>query len=36
MTCLSLSFFVPFAVWLSGIGLLAFGLIWKTVYTRVA
>lgn len=35
-SCLALSFFVPLGVWLTGIGLLALGLMWKTVYTRLA
>jgi APA family basic amino acid/polyamine antiporter len=29
-TCLSLSFFVPVDVWLTGLGLVGIGLIWKT------
>jgi APA family basic amino acid/polyamine antiporter len=36
LSCLSLSFFVPLGVWLTGISMLALGLIWKTVYTRLA
>jgi APA family basic amino acid/polyamine antiporter len=36
VSCLSLSFFVPLGVWLTGVGLLALGLIWKTVYTKFA
>lgn len=36
LSCLSLSFFVPLRVWLTGIAMLALGLIWKTVYTRLA
>jgi len=35
-SCLFLSFFVPLGVWLAGAGLLALGLLWKTVYTRTA
>jgi APA family basic amino acid/polyamine antiporter len=35
VSCLSLSFFVPLGVWLTGVGLLALGLIWKTVYTKI-
>ena len=36
LSCLSLSFFVPQGVWLTGIAMLALGLIWKTGYTRFA
>lgn len=36
LSCLSLSFFVPQRVWLTGIAMLALGLIWKTGYTRFA
>lgn len=36
LSCVSLSFFVPVGVWLTGISMMALGLIWKTVYTRVA
>ncbi|HEX6299858.1 MAG TPA: APC family permease [Acidimicrobiia bacterium] len=36
LSCVSLSFFVPLGVWLTGISMLALGLIWKTVYRRVA
>ena len=34
-SCLFLSFFVPLPVWLLGFGLIAAGLTWKIVYTRV-
>lgn len=34
-SCLFLSFFVPLPVWLAGAGLIAAGLIWKGVYTRL-
>ena len=33
-SCLFLSFFVPPDIWLTGVVLLAFGLLWKTFYTR--
>lgn len=33
-SCLFLSFFVPLGVWLAGVALLVFGLLWKTVYPR--
>ena len=33
-SCVFLSFFVPFAVWATGVGLIAVGLGWKTLYTR--
>jgi APA family basic amino acid/polyamine antiporter len=36
VSCLSLSFFVPLTIWLSGVALLALGLMWKTVYTKFA
>jgi basic amino acid/polyamine antiporter, APA family len=36
LSCLSLSFFVPLGVWLTGVSLLALGLVWKTVYSRLA
>ena len=36
LSCLSLSVFVPVAVWLTGVALLVLGLIWKTAYTRLA
>lgn len=32
-SCVFLSFFVPLPIWLTGLGLIAVGLIWKTVYT---
>lgn len=32
-SCVFLSFFVPLNIWLIGIGLLAAGLLWKTVFT---
>ena len=35
-SCVFLSFFVPPGIWLTGAGLLALGLIWKTVYTTTA
>lgn len=35
LSCVSLSFFVPLGVWLTGISMLALGLVWKTVYTRI-
>lgn len=34
-SCLFLSFFVPVGVWLTGVGLLALGLVWKTGFTRL-
>jgi APA family basic amino acid/polyamine antiporter len=34
VSCLFLSVFVPLQVWLIGAGLIAAGLLWKTVYTR--
>jgi APA family basic amino acid/polyamine antiporter len=34
-SCLFLSFFVPFAVWVTGAGLVAVGLVWKTAYSRI-
>jgi APA family basic amino acid/polyamine antiporter len=36
LSCLFLSFFVPLGVWLAGVALLAFGLLWKTVYARLS
>lgn len=36
LACLSLSVFVPVAVWSTGIVLLVLGLIWKAAYTRLA
>jgi APA family basic amino acid/polyamine antiporter len=33
-SCLFLSFFVPLGVWVSGVALVAAGLIWKTGYSR--
>lgn len=36
LSCLSLSFFVPLGVWLTGISMLALGLLWKAVYTKLA
>ncbi|HEX6220273.1 MAG TPA: APC family permease [Acidimicrobiia bacterium] len=35
-SCLFLSFFVTAGVWLAGAGLLAAGLVWKTVFARLA
>lgn len=35
-SCVFLSFFVTPAVWLAGAALLAAGLLWKTVFTRLA
>jgi APA family basic amino acid/polyamine antiporter len=36
LSCLFLSFFVPLGVWLTGMSLLAVGLIWKTGYAKFA
>lgn len=35
-SCIFLSFFVPPAVWATGVALLAAGMLWKTVFTRLA
>lgn len=35
-SCLFLSFFVPFGIWITGVALIALGLGWKTVYTRAS
>lgn len=35
-SCVFLSFFVPLGVWISGVGLIAAGLLWKTGYTKIA
>jgi len=34
LSCLLLSFFVPLGIWLTGAGLLAAGLVWKTIRHR--
>lgn len=34
-SCVFLSFFVPFTIWLTGLGLIAAGLIWKTVFAHL-
>lgn len=34
LSCLFLSFFVPLAIWLTGAGMLAAGLVWKTIGHR--
>lgn len=36
VSCVFLSFFVSLEVWLFGAGLLAAGLIWKTLYTKLS
>lgn len=35
-SCLFLSFFVSLVVWVAGMALIAAGLVWKTVYVRIA
>lgn len=35
-SCVFLSFFVPFGVWVAGVILIAVGLAWKTGYSRLA
>jgi APA family basic amino acid/polyamine antiporter len=34
-SCVFLSFYVPFGVWLAGAGLVTTGLVWKAVYTKL-
>jgi APA family basic amino acid/polyamine antiporter len=34
-SCVFLSFFVPLPVWLTGAGLIAAGVAWKVVYTKL-
>lgn len=36
VSCIFLSVFVPLQVWLAGAGLMAVGLLWKTVFTRAS
>jgi APA family basic amino acid/polyamine antiporter len=36
VSCIFLSVFVPLQVWLVGAGLMAVGLLWKTVFTRAS
>lgn len=35
-SCIFLSFFVPLGIWITGVSLVAAGLVWKTVYSMIS